>query len=387
VTLTVASGTGYSVGSSAGASGSIADNDPAALTAAGASITEGNTGTSTVSVTVTLSNPSAQAITVAYRTVDGTATGGAAATTPGADYVTASGTLTFAPGVTSRTVVVTIVGDTAKEANETFSVVLSNPTGGAVIATGTATVTILDDDSPQLASRAAPGSGGVAALTPAQLAAAVADAEALWLAVRPQADFGGVTFSIRQLGGLLLGATAGREISIDATAAGWGWSVSYPGGSGPHMDLLTVVLHELGHIVGFDDDGSNDLMGATLAPGQMRTLPAVAPAPVGDTSLQAPIAARLVRAAVIAPGLTRYELVRPVTRPRLTIATVRPRPRLERTTVNLHRHGETQLCVVVDEATDHRPAAGPGERHSSKRTTGLVAELALDQKRVVPRPT
>jgi hypothetical protein len=100
----------------------------------------------------------------------------------------------------------------------------------------------------------------------------VADAEALWLAVRPQADFSGVKFSIRQLGGLLLGTTGGREISIDATAAGWGWSVSYPGGSDLHMDLLTVVLHELGHVVGFDDDVSNDLMGAMLAPGQARTV-------------------------------------------------------------------------------------------------------------------
>src|SRR5205823_2298247 len=119
-------------------------NDIAALTVPSASVTEGNTGTRTLVLPVTLSTPSTQTITVAYATAGGTATGGAGASSPGADYVSASGTLTFAPGVTSQTVQVTIIGDTLREGNETFTVVLSNPTGGAVIGTGTGTVTIVD---------------------------------------------------------------------------------------------------------------------------------------------------------------------------------------------------------------------------------------------------
>ena len=94
----------------------IQNDDPLpALAAANASITEGNTGTKTVSVNVTLSAASSAQVTVAYATVAGTATAGV-------DYLTASGTLTFAPGVTTQTVKVTIVGDTVKEANETFQV-------------------------------------------------------------------------------------------------------------------------------------------------------------------------------------------------------------------------------------------------------------------------
>jgi len=79
-------------------------------------------------------------ITVAYTTQAGTATSGT-------DYNAVAGTLTFAPGETVKTVQVSVVADTAAEGNESFQVVLSNPTG-ATIATGTATGTIVDDDLP-----------------------------------------------------------------------------------------------------------------------------------------------------------------------------------------------------------------------------------------------
>ena len=64
VSLTVGAGTGYAVGSPASASGSIADNDVAKVSVANATVTEGNTGTTTLNVAVTLSNPSTQTITV-----------------------------------------------------------------------------------------------------------------------------------------------------------------------------------------------------------------------------------------------------------------------------------------------------------------------------------
>lgn len=56
------------------------------------------------------------------------------ATAPG-DYEARSGVLTFGPGVTSQTIVVPIVADLEVEGSETFLVALTNPTGGAVLAT------------------------------------------------------------------------------------------------------------------------------------------------------------------------------------------------------------------------------------------------------------
>jgi len=103
-----------------------------------ASVMEGDRGSSNVGVAVILSSASSQAITVNYRTFDGTAKAKD-------DYNATSGTLTFQPGQTSRTISVSIKGDRKREANETFSVELSNP-GGAPIEDGSATVTILNDD-------------------------------------------------------------------------------------------------------------------------------------------------------------------------------------------------------------------------------------------------
>ena len=54
----------------------------------------------------------------------------------------------------------------------------------------------------------------------------------------------------RGRGRAALGAL-GRSVTIDATAAGWGWSVAIPGAFGPRMDLLTAVMHEIGHVLGF----------------------------------------------------------------------------------------------------------------------------------------
>jgi large repetitive protein len=108
------------------------------------SANEGNAGTSTMTFHVTLSNPSDQTITVDYTTNDGTATAGS-------DYETAASTLTFAPGDTSKTVDVTIDGDTTNEADETFTVDLSGVTGTANLLDGSGQGTITNDDAiPQI---------------------------------------------------------------------------------------------------------------------------------------------------------------------------------------------------------------------------------------------
>src|SRR5262245_56731134 len=93
---------------------------------------------------VTLSNPSDQTITVDDTTNDGTATAGS-------DYETAANTVTFDPGDTSKTVDVTIDGDTTNEADETFTVDLSGVSGTANLLDDSGLGTITNDDAvPQI---------------------------------------------------------------------------------------------------------------------------------------------------------------------------------------------------------------------------------------------
>ncbi|MBL9122456.1 MAG: hypothetical protein JNG90_02410 [Planctomycetaceae bacterium] len=124
------------------ATAQIADDDPepSISIADPADVTEGNLGTTAVIFVVTLSNPSDQTVTVDYTTVAGAAL-------PGTDFTASSGTLTFAPGVTSLPITINVLGDTLDEPLEAFSVQLSNPTGGAALAKDTGTVKILDDDA------------------------------------------------------------------------------------------------------------------------------------------------------------------------------------------------------------------------------------------------
>jgi hypothetical protein len=103
-----------------------------------ATVTEGNTGTRSASFTVTLSVASSQPVTVAYATANSTATAGN-------DYRSALGTLTFAPGETSKTITILANGDRLPEPNESFFVNLSNPTN-ATLADGQGIGTIVDDE-------------------------------------------------------------------------------------------------------------------------------------------------------------------------------------------------------------------------------------------------
>ena len=232
------------------------------LSIADVSISEGNTGTKTVTLTVTLSAACSSSVTVAYATGGGTATAGT-------DYQARSGTLTFAAGVRTQTFTVTIVGDTLKEPNETILVTLSNA-ANATIARAVATITIVDDEKALTVSQTAPEGHEASALTSAELESAVRVATAQWLALDPDADFSGIRFVISDLADNLLGLTEQLTITIDATAAGWGWTTK-PGGAPGRVDLVTVVFHELGHALGLDHD-DDGLMAAELAASQTRTL-------------------------------------------------------------------------------------------------------------------
>jgi Calx-beta domain len=119
----------------------ITDNDdPPSITIGDASVTEGNGGTVNAGFPVTLSAASGKPVTVAYATSNGSAVAPT-------DYASSSGTLTFAPGETSKTVGVLVNGDGTIEADETFGVALSAPVD-ATIGDGTAKGTIVNDDNP-----------------------------------------------------------------------------------------------------------------------------------------------------------------------------------------------------------------------------------------------
>jgi hypothetical protein len=80
-------------------------------------------------------------VTVNFATANGAKFG---ATAP-SDYLATSGTLTFNPGETTKTIDVTVNGDTVPEPNETFNVNLSGASG-ASIADGSGLGTVLNDD-------------------------------------------------------------------------------------------------------------------------------------------------------------------------------------------------------------------------------------------------
>ncbi|MEA2342229.1 MAG: large repetitive protein, partial [Thermoanaerobaculia bacterium] len=107
------------------------------LTIDGVRVTEGDSGTATAHFTVRLSPAASKVVTVDYATADGTATSGS-------DYTAAAGTLTFAPGETSRSVDVTVRGDMAAENNETFFMTLKNAAGATLVKPSA--FAIIDDD-------------------------------------------------------------------------------------------------------------------------------------------------------------------------------------------------------------------------------------------------
>jgi hypothetical protein len=121
--------------------GTITDDDPPPTVVPGqASITEGNSGTRVLQVPVSLSAPSGQTVTASWSTLNHSAAA------PG-DFVAASGTVTFQPGQTTKTVPVTVNGDTLDEPDELMLVSFTNPTNaklGGFLGLGFGTIT--DDD-------------------------------------------------------------------------------------------------------------------------------------------------------------------------------------------------------------------------------------------------
>jgi hypothetical protein len=119
--------------------GTIIDDDgPPSVSIASEHVTEGCDGTSTVAFSVLLNHPAATTVTANFTTANGSAQAGT-------DYQAVSGTLTFNPGETLKSIEVQVIGDQLTEPDETFQVNLTGATG-ATIAVPSGTGTILNDD-------------------------------------------------------------------------------------------------------------------------------------------------------------------------------------------------------------------------------------------------
>jgi len=108
------------------------------ITGTNETVDEGNSGTATLTFTISLARASTDVITVDYTTADGSAV-------DTSDYQFNAGTLTFQPGDLALTVDVLVNGDLADESDENLFLNLSNSTN-AVISTPQLVGTIIDDD-------------------------------------------------------------------------------------------------------------------------------------------------------------------------------------------------------------------------------------------------
>ena len=190
VILTVAAGTGYTVGAPASATGTILNDDvpSATITVAPASVSED--GAANLVYTVTLNQAAPTATSVNF-TVAGTAASGT-------DYPAVTSPLVIAAGATTGTITVNPTPDATIEADETVILTLAAGTGYAVGAPASATGTILNDDLPTLTINdvtQAEGNAGTTNFT-------------FTVSLSAPAGPGGVTFDIATANGT---ATAGVD--------------------------------------------------------------------------------------------------------------------------------------------------------------------------------
>ncbi len=215
---------------------------------------------------------------VGYSTANGTAKSGT-------NYKGTSGVLAIpasalVSGSSTVTVPITAIGAAA---GQYFNVNLVNA-GNAALVPGSTTGQVFIYNPQVAAGRPTGASGGVVLTSISQLTSVIKAAEANWEALGVNASiFKNVQFQIGNIGNGVLANTAGNVITIDAGAAGFGWYTNpgaipdayfaTVGAAAGHMDLLTVIEHELGHILSLDDvDGGNTIMATTLAAG-VRRLP------------------------------------------------------------------------------------------------------------------
>ncbi len=117
----------------------LADDVPLLASIGDATVTEGNSGTSSATFAVTIAPAPSQPVAVSWSTTSGTAVAPQ-------DYIASSGTLTFAQGESSKSITVQVVGDSFYESQEAFSVDLTSADVSFTDAQGAGTIT--NDDVP-----------------------------------------------------------------------------------------------------------------------------------------------------------------------------------------------------------------------------------------------
>ena len=249
------------------------DDVPLTVSISPASVNEGNNGTTTATMTVTLSAAAAVDVVVQVRVTGGTATAGS-------DYQAWSPVtkqVVIAAGQLSATFTVVITGDRTREANETVVVQIVGVTGGGATGVGnTGTLTIVDDDAKLTTTAAGPGADAVAS---ADVSRVLAAAIAMWQAAGADTSLlAGVSVVVAPLPAGVLAEADGTTIRISPDAVGWGWSTSLDNVAVGRIDLLSVLVHELGHILGFEHT-STGVMVDLLDPGERIAMPCGLPAP------------------------------------------------------------------------------------------------------------
>lgn len=277
---------------------------PPSLSVNDVSVDEGDAGMVAALFTVSLSSAAAQPVTVDFATADGTASAPS-------DYGETSGTLTFAPGETGKTVSVPVNGDTLVEPDETFLVNLANASG-ATIADGQGVGTIVNDDvalATLTVQKSGSGSGTVTSDPPGIDCAAACAAQSHAFAVGTSVT--------------LTGAAADDSVFL-------GWSGGGCSGTDPCMLVLgadtTVTAafalpssKEQVEVTASDDnpaDGRLDLV-LDCGPGQVKQVVAVGLPPTSLTATSATwnttydssrAPADCVLKAVVADGFTRSDI-------------------------------------------------------------------------------
>ncbi|MEX2142879.1 MAG: Calx-beta domain-containing protein [Pirellulales bacterium] len=125
------------------------DDTPPQITVAHTSVVEPVEGTTNAVFIITLSTPVDEPVLVDFATINGTAL-------EPTDYTSTAGTLTFAPGETSRMIVVPVLADAQTEGTEQFSLLLANPRGAQFpggVPTQMATATITEPSAARVILR------------------------------------------------------------------------------------------------------------------------------------------------------------------------------------------------------------------------------------------
>jgi probable HAF family extracellular repeat protein len=138
--------------------------------------------------------------------------------------------------------------------------------------------------APALQAESAGAQGGTQSLRSDQVSPLLAEALARWQAAGVDTSaLSGIDVRVADLGGMTLGLASGNTIWLDDDAAGWGWFVDpTPGndaefltpsnqGEQNRMDLLSALMHEVGHLLGHEHE-QDGVMQETLSAGERLSL-------------------------------------------------------------------------------------------------------------------